>query len=209
MSFNEYPMLLGRDNFNRAQTDDVAVRAQQKENSSRTAYQRMSYITTGVGQITSSSPQMFDTTFTEPPVITSGSVMLTPPGPGWRYPQTSAGVYRWITNDQGFFVGAHLYFVVDCNPENPDDETTIGLTPQQIQIAITHNEQLENELEQATPPDEPQLAFVKMELLKHKLALRRAQRTQQRKPPKPRIEHHLVFQGTATKQLPASVMNQL
>lgn len=195
------PLLYARTNYATARADESSRREQQQENSSRLAHQYMTYVTTGVGQV-SVGQQMFDTVFYTPPIVTAGSVLLTPPGPGWRYPLSTAGVYRWAINNQGFYVGAYLYFTVDCVPENPDDDVKQQLNPEQLDTILSYYRNLIN---QANSDRD----YAMVRYYETALARRRAQRTLNRKPPTPKVEHHLVFQGTATKQLPSTVTNQL
>jgi hypothetical protein len=105
-----------------------------RENTSRQAWSYAHLLTYGAGQFTTPEPQMFGCTFIKQPDVAvglvvisaqpdpgpinnlyTGAVMMSFPGlPGSVvYPQVTAGVASWITNDRGYFIGAHLFAVIE------------------------------------------------------------------------------------------------
>lgn len=91
-----------------------------RENAGRQATAYVTYTTTGVGDTVLDSALALDTKFVEEPSVSTGVQMTRPPNNDYfQLPRATAGVYRWQRDDRGFYVGAFLYFAVDC-PVHPE-----------------------------------------------------------------------------------------
>ena len=205
MSSPSFLWLPSRGAYVQAQADDAAGRDQQYENSARVAFQHLTYTSTGTGQIIVPNPLRFDTTFGEPPVVVTGSVLVTPPGDGWAYPQVTAGVYRWLTDAKGYVTGAYVYFNVRVDPVNPDDDAVARLVPQSLQDQLDH-------LQNGTwAMDMRTTKWRQAEIARIKAEIRRAQRALTRKGTDGEVAiiHHLLFQGVAMKDLPDFVTSEI
>ena len=83
------------------------------ENTARYASSFVTWKTEGWGEFLCDEVQYFDTTFIKQPSVAhsfslDGDVLV----PG-RFPRVTAGVHKWLTNHEGFFTGAWLFFVVE------------------------------------------------------------------------------------------------
>lgn len=83
------------------------------ENSGRLARVAVFYDTTGNGETTVQKPIEFGLTFTEMPSVVMGSSLLSGQLVRRKLPNTSAGVWKWKIDPKGYYVGAHIYIVVD------------------------------------------------------------------------------------------------
>jgi hypothetical protein len=87
---------------------------QTKENSARLARCAVTYTTVGYGVVVLPQSLDFDVTFLTEPGVTTGVALAS--GERLRMdeiPRVCAGVYSWTTSPKGFYVGAHLWFVVE------------------------------------------------------------------------------------------------
>ena len=184
-----------------AQRTAEAAKDQQVENSPRIAYEELTYNTTGVGQIIIPGALRFQTVFLRAPSVVTGAVMTEAPGAGWAYPQVTAGVYRWLTNPKGYFTGVYVYFHVRCDPLNADDDAVPRIS---VEEAMTIREYRAYQLSQMAAGT-AEANYTRAHLIQAKRELRRAQRAAARGTPRPKITHHLSFQGMAMKDLPDSV----
>lgn len=217
MTVPTYAWVASRGAYVQAQADDVSTREQQYENSARVAYQNLTYTSTGVGQIVVPGPLKFDTVFGEPPAVVTGSVLIQAPKEGWQYPQCTAGVYRWLTNDKGYITGAYVYFNVRCDPVNPDDVLVDARMPlQDLQDRLAYLRKYPNfysgAVSSSPTPDE-----LRMQALEAKFSAARMQAEIERQQrllkrgavASPVVTHHLLFQGVAMKELPDSVTGEM
>jgi hypothetical protein len=84
-----------------------------RENSARLAEAHLTFSTHGWGEFKLPEAAYFSCTFIEQPNITTGVALdgdlLVPT----RFPRVTAGVYRWLQDTKGFYIGAWVFFVVD------------------------------------------------------------------------------------------------
>lgn len=85
------------------------------ENAARVARVSVVYQSTGNGEIKVDKPISFPIHFVEEPTLSSGRVLAGGDLTAGYFPNADAGVYRWVRDDRGFYVGAYVYFVVDSN----------------------------------------------------------------------------------------------
>lgn len=87
-----------------------------RENSARAATQYATFTSDGAGTHLHPEPVRFATPFVGEPAIATGFALTRPPDADiWELPRVTAGVYRWIIeDDHGFHTGAYVYFAVDC-----------------------------------------------------------------------------------------------
>lgn len=83
------------------------------ENAARYASSFVSFKTTGWGEFVSPEAQYFTTTFVRRPSVShcmslDGDALVT-----GRFPRVTAGVHKWLTDVNGFYTGAWLFFVVE------------------------------------------------------------------------------------------------
>lgn len=93
------------------------------ENSARNAAFTVTFTSTGDGEAVLTTPVVFDTVFTERPVVSTGTVLLrAADSKQFLLPRVEVGVYRWITQKApggSLYTGCYPYFVVDV-PVIPD-----------------------------------------------------------------------------------------
>lgn len=87
------------------------------ENSARPARLTMTFRTSGHGELRIKRPVLFGLTFIEPPHVSTGVVLAAGRLVPTKFPNACAGVYRWVKNERGFFVGAKMFFVVDSGEQ--------------------------------------------------------------------------------------------
>lgn len=69
----------------------------------------------GTGDLVPSEPLKFDLPMFDEPAMTHGLILRQSPDRDYyALPLATAGVYRWQRNRRGFYVGAYLYFHVEC-----------------------------------------------------------------------------------------------
>ena len=222
------------------------AQADQAENSSRLASEIITFRTKTVGQILVPEPLKFTNVFVEPPAILTGMVLATTPGEGWKYPQVTAGVHKWVLNEKGLYTGAYLYFNVDVAPEDgyvqiqdtPGDAARKGarlhilpygplrplvaaedltgtIAEQRAKITERYMDVLNAKARayvlahQQQGADNVSRTEAKHQLQQAQRELEDIQRALARKPPKPVIDHHLMFHGKAMKTLNDDVTQQL
>ena len=83
------------------------------ENSSRYASCFVSYVTTGWGEFLSPDVRRFTTTFIRRPSVSHGISLDGDALEKGRYPRVTAGVHKWLQDENGFYIGAWLFFVVE------------------------------------------------------------------------------------------------
>jgi hypothetical protein len=84
-----------------------------RENSARLAYCRLPFTTTGWGEFKFEKAVRFTCTFIERPAISHGLSMEGDDLVPTRFPRVTAGVYKWVIDVNGFYVGAYVFFVVE------------------------------------------------------------------------------------------------
>ena len=84
-----------------------------RENSARYASSYVSYQTTGWGEFLAPDCQRFTTTFVKRPSVAHACSIDGDTLVDGRFPRITAGVHKWLQNDQGFYIGAWLFFVVE------------------------------------------------------------------------------------------------
>ena len=222
-------MFGGGGNYNAAR-EAVAIeqrRRQMLENSSRQAQSALVHKTTGIGEIVTNQPIKFETEFIEEPRVTTGSVLTKSPDLAlWRYPQISAGVYRWETKGNTdktrTWIGAYLFFVISVDPRviPRTDGSNLAAVNTQIAQMTTRRAQLQSilaNLRQIGAPAqniaqaELNVAQVVQQLANHAVLKKEAEAALRLKnnPPKVDITHHLTFTGTALKTLGDDAQRQL
>lgn len=89
-----------------------ARREQTRENQARLAYSYSTIDTTGAGRILVPKGMMFDCTFVEMPRISYGYYCDGDQFVGTTYPGSTGGVFRWMTDRFGFYIGAWVFVVI-------------------------------------------------------------------------------------------------
>ena len=94
-----------------------------RENSARLARSYGTHVTTGWGEMVVNTPILFGCTFLAAPAVTAGLVVDSSgtggdddaDGPlvAGRFPRVQAGVWRWVTDINGHYTGAYVFFVVE------------------------------------------------------------------------------------------------
>lgn len=102
----------------RAALDDRFHTAQIRENQARHAETVIRVESVGTGGAILPDPITFDTAYTARPSVTHG-VALLGGDPGALVPLCSGGVYRWVTDERGFYTGAWVFVRI----ETPDGVT--------------------------------------------------------------------------------------
>ena len=201
-------------------------RRQQLENSGRQAQSALVHKTSGIGEIVTNQPIKFQTQFIQEPRVTTGAVLTKSPDLTlWRYPQISAGVYRWDTKGEGkakIWTGAYLFFVITVDPRvlpRTDGSNLAAIDTQIAQMTARRAAQADQlaflrrtgaSTEHITAA-EYNLSLTVQQLANLAVLKAEAQRalTLKAKPPKVDITHHLTFTGTALKGLGEDVEKQL
>ncbi len=100
------------------------------ENSARPANLFVTYETVGSGQLIPKDPVMFAVPFFHEPAVIHGHTLTRPPQDEYySLPRSvNGGVYRWVQNQRGFYLGCHLYFHVDV-PLIPCTWPTVDMPP--------------------------------------------------------------------------------
>lgn len=194
-----------------------------KENTGRPATVCVRYISQGIGQIAPPDPVLFQMTFTEEPWVTSGMfVHQLPDASHWLYPQVTAGVRQWVTQDnpadyskaaedptrKPFYVGAYLVFVVETTARKPpqtDGSDYSYLTALRDQLTLEIQNLQSNAAGQLVLN---QKLYEYQVCLKH-LADAVEAKYLQANPPRVVITHNLVFQQYAIKPLPDNIVASL
>lgn len=102
--------------------DSARAREQQvRENSARLAESFVTVSTTGQGGYRFDNVSYFGVTFINRPYVAVAHVVndndLTNPN---QFPVASGGVWKWLTNERGFYTGAWLYVSVYCFGATPN-----------------------------------------------------------------------------------------
>lgn len=84
-----------------------------RENSSRLAYCHLTFTTSGWGEFKVPDAVRFTCTFIERPAISAGLSIDGDALVETRFPRVTAGVYKWVQDVDGFYIGAHVFFVVE------------------------------------------------------------------------------------------------
>ena len=98
-----------------------------RENSSRLASCRLTFETHGWGEVMLPNVQYFGGAFIDIPSVATGFALDGDTLVPTRFPRVTAGVYRWLQDRQGFYVGAWVFIVVDT--QSPYIATTINSDP--------------------------------------------------------------------------------
>lgn len=85
------------------------------ENATRRADVTVSFESSGYGEVALPQSVSFGITFLYRPEVATGVSLASGSLVNGKFPNVSAGVYRWERLSNGFYVGAYLYFVVDSN----------------------------------------------------------------------------------------------
>jgi hypothetical protein len=115
-----------RANFNFVQealTSADSDKAATRENAARHAFAEMSYVSTGVGQQRVGKAMRFPIVFRESPQVATASATIKLPDPKlWHDPVGTGGVYAWLRDGNGNYIGAKIWVRVDIHPV--DDSST-------------------------------------------------------------------------------------
>lgn len=194
-----------------------------KENTGRPATVCVRYISQGIGQIAPADPVLFEMTFTEEPWVTSGMyVHQLPDASHWLYPQATAGVRGWVTQEnpadhsktaedptrRPFFVGAYLVFVVETTARKPpqtDGSDYDYLIAQRDLITV----ELQNLQSSAAGQLVLNQKLYELQVSVKHLADAVEAKYLQAHPPLVVITHNLVFQQYAIKPLPDNIVASL
>lgn len=116
------------DAFYAAQRREEETR-RQVQNSARSGTQALRHVTEGTGEIILAQPLLFELGFLHEPDLASGSVLKRRPNLAeWQYPIVNAGVIDWV-RDRDLIVGAHVYFVIQCLPRDPEIPASVPALP--------------------------------------------------------------------------------
>lgn len=83
------------------------------ENSARLAYCHLPFTTTGWGEFKFPDAVRFTCTFVNRPAVSHGLSMEGDDLIKGRFPRVTAGVYKWVQDVDGFYIGAYVFFVVE------------------------------------------------------------------------------------------------
>lgn len=92
-----------------AQDDARHRRDAERNNSARLAFSTHRVNSSGVGNVRLQAALKFDVTFVEMPTFTQGSVVTKRPGGEWHLPVGTAGVWEWVRNRKGHYIGAKIH----------------------------------------------------------------------------------------------------
>jgi hypothetical protein len=98
-----------------------------RENSARLATAQLSFTTHGWGEFKLPEVAYFSATFIERPSVSYGMSIDGDALIPTRFPRVTAGVYRWLQDVKGFYIGAWVFFVVDT--QSPFITTTVTSDP--------------------------------------------------------------------------------
>ena len=98
-----------------------------RENTSRLAVCQVSFHTHGWGEFMLPTASYFTSTFIDRPLVATGCSVDGDTLVDTRFPRVSAGVYRWLLDVRGYYIGAWVYFVVDTR--SPYLTTTVTAEP--------------------------------------------------------------------------------
>lgn len=98
-----------------------------RENSSRLATSRLTFTTHGWGEIKLPDVSYFSGTFIERPGVATGFCIDGDALVPTRFPRVTAGVYKWLQDSSGFYIGAWVFLVVDT--QSSFIETTVAADP--------------------------------------------------------------------------------
>jgi len=121
------------------------------ENSARYASAFVSYTTTGWGEKLCPEVKKFTTTFLERPSVSHGLSVDGDALIDGRYPRVTAGVHKWLQDENGFYVGAWLFFVIE----------TVGLQDKQVYVMPTPADGMIPTVKMASPiPPDPNYTLI-------------------------------------------------
>lgn len=83
------------------------------ENAARYASSFVSFKTHGWGEFLSPEAQYFTTTFVKRPSVAHSFSLDGDELVEGRFPRVTAGVHKWLQDEQGFYTGAWLFFVIE------------------------------------------------------------------------------------------------
>jgi len=122
-----------------------------RENSARYASAYVSFSTTGWGEFLAPDVQYFTTTFVKRPSVAHAISIDGDTLVDGRFPRVTAGVHKWLTNEQGFYTGAWLFFVVE----------TVGLQSQGLYVMPTDSDGLIGTVNMPVPiPPDPDYTII-------------------------------------------------
>jgi hypothetical protein len=84
-----------------------------RENSARLAYCHLTFTTSGWGEFKVPDAVRFTCTFAERPAVSHGLSIDGDDLVPTRFPRVTAGVYKWVQDVDDFYIGAHVFFVVE------------------------------------------------------------------------------------------------
>lgn len=97
--------------------------ADQRENSPRLAVSQHTYDTAGVGDVVVAAPIRFQVTFVGEPYLSTGVALTQAPNATYltqfTLPMVTAGIYRWVLDERGLFVAAHVFFAIRQDAKDP------------------------------------------------------------------------------------------
>lgn len=105
-----------------------------RENTSRLATAQCSFTTQGWGEFKLPDVAYFGATFIERPFVSHGTSINGDKLVPTRFPRVTAGVYRWLQDVKGFYIGAWVFFVVDT--QSSFITTTVAIDPG---YSLTHD----------------------------------------------------------------------
>lgn len=91
---------------------------QVRSNAAGVARAVFAFRSSGHGELKLAAPVRFGVTFTEQPAISTGVVLVSGRLVAGKFPNACAGVYQWVRNPRGLFVGAKMFFVVDAGGQS-------------------------------------------------------------------------------------------
>lgn len=98
-----------------------------RENSSRPATCRLTFTTTGWGEMKLPNASYFGGSFIDRPAVATGVTIDGDNLVATRFPRVTAGVYKWLRDASGFYVGAWVFIAVDT--QSPYIATTVTADP--------------------------------------------------------------------------------
>lgn len=98
-----------------------------RENTSRLANAHLTFTTHGWGEFKLPNVAYFKATFIEQPAVACGVALDGDKLISTRFPRVTAGVYRWLQDAKGNYIGAWVFFVVDT--QNTYISTTVTTDP--------------------------------------------------------------------------------
>jgi hypothetical protein len=83
------------------------------ENAGRVARVILTFDTTGEGELLVQRALGFELVFSREPAITTGVALTAGRLVKGKFPNVSAGVWKWDRSSKGYYTGAFLFFVCD------------------------------------------------------------------------------------------------